>query len=73
MPGDLRVRGSVVVPEAELPPQANGAGHEPDAAVEVAAETAEPGELAPAVAETQPEDDGEDRPQRQGWWSRWVR
>ena len=70
-----------IVPEAEAPPQADGAGHEPDAQVEVAqvevvqvaAEAAEPSELAPAVAESQPEDDDEDRPQRQGWWSRWVR
>ena len=70
-----------VIPEAEEPPQANGAGHEPDAQVEVAqvevaqvaAEAAEPSELAPAIAESQSEDDGEDRPQRQGWWSRWVR
>ena len=64
------------IPAAEIPPQANGAGHEQDVAAEAAkpeAEPAVPAEFSSAVVDSQPEGDGENRPQRQGWWSRWVR
>jgi ribonuclease E len=61
---------AIAAPDA--PPLTNGAGHEEHAA---AGSSDAPAAVLPdiGIQEPQPEADDEGRPQRQGWWSRWVR
>ncbi|MFL5331886.1 MAG: Rne/Rng family ribonuclease, partial [Geminicoccaceae bacterium] len=64
--------GVMALAAPDVPARTNGAGHEEDAV----AETSEaPAAVVPdlGIHEPQPEADEESQPQRQGWWSRWVR